>query len=598
LAKLLTKPTPSRAGFVGGVIPQGERNETLASLAGSMRRRGMSESAILAALKDTNKERCQPPLPDAEVATIARSISRYEPEDPDTAPRVHETDLGNARRLVARHGEDLRYCAPLGGWMVWTGKRWEPNPAGAVERMAKETALSVYKEAHDEPDADRRKALAKWATVSESFPRLRAVVELAWSEPGVCVGIEVWDADPWLLNCLNGTIDLRTGQLREHRCEDMLTKLAPVEYDATVTNTIFEHYLQDTTDGDSEFSDYLQRAVGYSLTGLTDEEDVFLVLGPGGSGKTTLVEALLTMLGDYGMKASFDTFLVRRNVGGPRPDLVRLRGARLVAASEPEKGRHLAEMLIKELSGGDTYTVRDLYQSPFSFKPMFKLWLVANDAPAMSDDDSGLWRRLKRLPFEHEIPEERQDPQVKRHLCSPEGGSALLSWAVDGCLAWQRQGLRPCAIVQARTTELRADMNPLGEFLETCCVVERSAKVPAAELRAAYEEWAAAWGQKAICNREWGKRLRSMKCSSARPRVGGKKVTCWMGIGLLTDGEEPAGHNGQDGRAFPESAHATHITEKFMQNPVYPAHPAHPDASGSSEPLTEPQRRHLTVVAS
>jgi len=186
LAKLLTKPTPSRAGFVGGVIPQGERNETLASLAGSMRRRGMSESAILAALKDTNKERCQPPLPDAEVATIARSISRYEPEDPDTAPRVHETDLGNARRLVARHGEDLRYCAPLGGWMVWTGKRWEPNPAGAVERMAKETALSVYKEAHDEPDADRRKALAKWATVSESFPRLRAVVELAWSEPGVC----------------------------------------------------------------------------------------------------------------------------------------------------------------------------------------------------------------------------------------------------------------------------------------------------------------------------------------------------------------------------------------------------------------------------
>jgi len=414
----------------------------------------------------------------------------------------------------------------------------------------------------------------------------------------VCVGIEVWDADPWLLNCLNGTIDLRTGQLREHRCEDMLTKLAPVEYDATVTNTIFEHYLQDTTDGDSEFSDYLQRAVGYSLTGLTDEEDVFLVLGPGGSGKTTLVEALLTMLGDYGMKASFDTFLVRRNVGGPRPDLVRLRGARLVAASEPEKGRHLAEMLIKELSGGDTYTVRDLYQSPFSFKPMFKLWLVANDAPAMSDDDSGLWRRLKRLPFEHEIPEERQDPQVKRHLCSPEGGSALLSWAVDGCLAWQRQGLRPCAIVQARTTELRADMNPLGEFLETCCVVERSAKVPAAELRAAYEEWAAAWGQKAICNREWGKRLRSMKCSSARPRVGGKKVTCWMGIGLLTDGEEPAGHNGQDGRAFPESAHATHITEKFMQNPVYPAHPPPPPASGSSEPLTEPQRRHLTVVAS
>jgi putative DNA primase/helicase len=448
----------------------------------------------------------------------------------------HLSDLGNAQRLVAAFGADMRYCEPLGGWRVWDGRRWAPNETGQVERMAQKVTGQLLMDAVAVTDLAEQRLLTKHALGSESAYRQRAMLTLAQSQEPVAVRAQLFDADPWLLNVANGILDLRTGELGPHRRDAMATKLAPVVFDPDAQDPVFEQYLRDATGGDADFAAYLQRAAGYTLTGLTDEEAVFLVLGPGATGKSTLVEALLATLGDYAYKASFETFLAQRHNGGPRPDLIRMRGARLVAAVESPRGRRLAEAEVKELAGGDSVTARDLYRSPVTFKPTFKLWLATNHAPTMDDDDTALWRRIRRLPFEHVVAEERRDPEVKRYLADPGGGGpAVLAWAVKGALDWQERGLQSCARVRRATAELRAEFDPIAEFLETCCVVGPGAEVPAGDLRTAYEQWASDWGAKPIDNREWGKRLRALGCESSSPRRDGRQVRVWQGIGLLTE---------------------------------------------------------------
>src|SRR5918995_1648258 len=242
LMRLLDRErTKGRAAAVGERIPPGQRNDALASLAGTMRRRGMGEAEILGALQVTNEQRCQPPLEAEEVEKIATSVSRYEPADNVVSisvnghggalpPRAYNlTDLGNAERFVRDHGENVRYCYPWGKWLIWAGSRWQRDEAGRVHRLAKETVRAIYREASDAEDEDRRKALAKHASASESETRIRGMVELSKSERPISP--DELDADPWLLNVKNGTIDLRTGELREHRREDLITKLAPVDYD-------------------------------------------------------------------------------------------------------------------------------------------------------------------------------------------------------------------------------------------------------------------------------------------------------------------------------------------------------------------------------
>lgn len=515
-----------------GGIAKGGRNGTLASLAGTMRRRGMSGEAIEAALLAENR-RCVPPLPDDEVRKIARSVSRYSP----AAEAPHLTDMGNARRLVARYGQDLRHCKTL-GWLAWDGRRWAPDDTGASARMAKDVALKIDTETQAvtggaKSDEEQRAAIRHWATSSESAMRQTAMLSTAETEPELATRIGLFDVDPWLLTCENGTLDLHTGELREHKREDFLTKLAPVTFAPDATDDILDLYL-DSTLPDLALRAYVQRAVGYSLTGDTGEEAFFLVLGPPATGKSTLVEALLSTLGDYGAKANFETFVESSNVGGARPDLAALRGARFVAAVETSASRRLAEPLVKELVGGDTITVRHLYREPFSFVPSCKLWLGCNEAPKMRDDDSGLWRRLRRVAFEHEIPLAHRDPLIKAHLrADPGARSALLAWAVRGCLAWQRDGLGTCDSVTKRTAELRSTMDPLAGFLAECCIMSPLAEVKALVLRQAYEAWARENGARALGAIEWGKRVGAV-ASRTRQRVDGAPTTVWRGIGLRT----------------------------------------------------------------
>ncbi|MGD0115628.1 MAG: phage/plasmid primase, P4 family [Dehalococcoidia bacterium] len=518
---------------IGDIIPNGERDKTLISLAGTMQRRGFSEESILAALRVENG-RCETPLADAQVREKVRSIVRYPPTSTAAGP-THLTDTGNAERFRRQHGENARWCDALGGWLLWNGQRWRPDTSGRVLELAKTTALTIYSEVAGASSEDGRKAIAKWAIASESQARLDAMLNLARSL--LPAEVEDFDADPWLLNVENGTIDLHSGEIREPQRGDMITMQAPVTYDPDAEDDVLDRFLNDVTGGDAELAAYLQRAIGYSLSGDTREEVLFLVLGPTATGKSTLLESVGEMMGDYALKLPIDTFLQRRDFGAARPDIARLRGARFVLALEAGKGRHLDEPAVKEIVGGDTVSARFLYHDLITFRPVCKLWLGSNFAPEMNNLDSAIWRRVRRIPFERSFGD-KPDPTIKLHLRhDPQARSALLAWAIRGLLDWQRDGLGRADIVDVRTSELRAEMNPIREFVDARCILGSGKVAGAKELRAAYEAWAKGSGAKPIDNKDWGLQLRELGCKTDRQRADGKQHTTWVGIGILADGE-------------------------------------------------------------
>jgi P4 family phage/plasmid primase-like protien len=533
------------AGPVGERIPSGRRNKDLTSLGGTMRRRGMGEPEILAALRVANERRCEPPLDAEEVEKIAASVARYEPagdvvhvtfsgQASSQPPRGHNlTDLGNAERFVARHGEGVRYCYPWRKWLIWTGARWERDAAGRVHRLAKETVRGIYREASEAADEDRRKALAKHAAASESETRIRAMIELAKSENPISP--DELDADPWLLNVLNGTIDLRTGQLREHRREDHITKLAPVEHDPHAKAPTWEAFLGQVLPSE-ELRGFVQRAAGYSATGDTSEQCMFIHHGPGANGKSTFQETVAAALGDYAMRTPTETLLVKRSSGVPN-DVARLKGARFVTASETEEGRRLAESLVKDLTGQDTISARFMWAEWFDFKPTHALHLSTNHKPEIRGTDPAIWRRIRLIPWAVTIPPAEQDRKLAEKLREELPG--VLAWIVRGCLRWQREGLQAPAEVRQATRAYRAEMDVLAAFLADCCLRAEDEEAFAGELWGAWKRWCEETGEQAGSQKRFGGRLAERGFLNHRDSKTGRKV--WSGVSLRPNWESRAG---------------------------------------------------------
>jgi putative DNA primase/helicase len=456
-----------------------------------------------------------------------------------SAQRISLTDLGNARRLVRLFGKDIHYCHAWNQWMVWNGKRWQPDTTGEIQRIAKTTALSIYEGVAKGKDKDEREKLSAWATKSESERAITAMIRLAQSEPGIPIKPAELDANHYQLNCLNGTIDLRTGTLHRHRRRDLITKLAPVRFEARASNVTWQRVLNDATKSNSELEELMQRAFGYSITGDTSEEVLFLVHGPAATSKSTIIEAVKATLGDYALTADFETFIKRRDVGAPRNDIARLAGSRLVVSIEVDEGKQLAEGLVKMVTGGDTITARKLYQESFEFKPTFKLLLVTNHAPKVDPDDDAMWRRIRVIPMIHQVPEESRDPKVKAHLTNPTlAGPAILQWLLKGCLDWQRDGLKIPAVVQQATDEYRASQDSFADFVSECCILESDAWVSSEALRKAYERWSGEHEGRlnghSLTDPAFAKKLRRF---GALAKKGAGGVRGWRGIRL--DCENP-----------------------------------------------------------
>jgi putative DNA primase/helicase len=526
------------AAPVGELIPPGERNKALASLAGTMRRRGMGEGEIAAALQVTNEQRCQPPLEGEEVEKIAASVARYEPADnfvsisanghgTPSPPRGYNlTDLGNSERFIAHHGENVRYCYLWGKWLVWNGARWERDDAGRVHRLAKKTVRSMYGEASDAEDEERRKAVAKHASRSEGADKIKAMLELARSE--VPVAPDELDSDPWLLNASNGTIDLRTGELRAHGREDLITKLAPVEYDPNATAPTWEAFLERVLPG-GELRAFVRRAVGYSATGDTSEQVMLINHGAGSNGKSTFQEALAAALGDYSMRAPTEMLMAKR-AGGVPNDVARLKGARFVAASETEEGRRLAESLVKDLTGQDAISARFMRAEWFEFQPTHKLWLSTNHKPEIRGTDNAIWRRIRLVPWAVTIPPAERDRKLAQKLRGELPG--ILAWTVEGCLEWRREGLQAPAEVRKATAGYRSEMDVLGDFLADRCFQGERLEVGKDDLYKAYQMWSEDAGERTETKRKFGMLLKERSVEDGRNSDRTKRI--WKGIGLTT----------------------------------------------------------------
>jgi len=468
-----------------------------------------------------------------ELADKAAFISEP-PGGQELAAAFNLTDAGNGERFARQHGDKLRFCVNWGKWLVYDGSRWDKE-RGATEarRLAVITARTIRDEADQFDNLPDKKRIFDFALKSES----RGGLDNMLNEARFCKPLTAYprefDSDPMALNVLNGTIDLRTGELRPHRPGDMITKLCPVRYDPAAELQLWDEFITHATEGDKELLIFLQTAAGYSLTGDTGEEKLFFVHGPKQAGKSTFLEALKGVLGDYAITADFDTFM-QRHGGGIRNDIARLESARLVSSIEMEKGKKMAEGLVKMLTGGDTVAARYLYQESFEFKPQFKLWLAANDAPRVRDDDQAMWRRILRIPFEAVIPPEKRDPKVKKTLTTQSRAkAAILAWAVRGCLVWQNNGLIVPDCVQIATNTYREDMDPLRDFFRDCCDFHEQAIVPVSELRKRYDFWASDNGIKyTIGPREFNDRVRDKGGEIETKWFYGKTQRCWRGIGL------------------------------------------------------------------
>jgi len=521
---LQPKSAPQKSDS-GNIVAEGQRNSTLTSIAGLMRRRGMDEDSIRSALLRENTGRCHPPLPEREVEAIAKSVSRYPPVYSNSQENEHLTDLGNARRLMKRHGYNLRYASHLKKWLAWDGTRWECDGTGIVERLAKETVISIYAEAATASDENSRKTIAKWAQQSESEKRIQATINLAVSEPGIIVKPDQLDTDDWLLNCTNGTLDLRTGHLRPHTRDDLLTKRIPVEYNLVAKCPEWLKFLDRVLSGSQPLIGFLRRAVGYSLTGITNEHVMFILHGTGRNGKSTFLETIRALLGDYAQHTPTETLMIKRS-GSILNDVARLKGARLVTASETEDGQRLAEATIKQLTGGDTITARFLHREFFEFKPAFKLFLAANHKPVIRGTDHAIWERIRLIPFKVTISEDEQDKELPAKLLAELPG--VLRWAVQGCRDWQNQGLGESVEVKTATADYRSEMDALGEFIEQCCIKRPDARVGVTDFYQNYRQWCEKTGEKPLTQAAFSERL--FERGFEKKKSG---TMIWLRVGLL-----------------------------------------------------------------
>lgn len=405
------------------------------------------------------------------------------------------TDAGNAERLVDDHGDHIRYCASWGAWLVWDGKRWLKDDRGEVRSRAKQTVRGIHREAAEEADESRRKKLASWAMQSEARTRIDNMLRLASSEQEVVVTADQLDADPWAVNVKNGTLDLRTGELRPHDPSDHHTRLCPVEYHPDASCERWQRFIEQVSGGDAGLASYLQMLAGLSMTGDISEQIFPVLYGPGGNGKSVFTDTLCWIMGEYAGVAPDS--LVTVNAGQEHPtEIADLVGKRLVVATENEAGKRLRVGLVKRMTGDATLKGRYMRQDYFEFNRTHKTWLVTNHRPAVHESKNAVWRRLHLVPFTVTFPRSEQDKRLPDKLKAEASG--ILAWVVRGCMAWLKYGLRVPGAVESATNNYRRQSDPLADFLKDYCVVDGdpNSVVSRQDIARNYNLWATEVGEK------------------------------------------------------------------------------------------------------
>ena len=479
---------------------------------------------------DRVQDHRRPEMPIETAGPVVRfsTLAEQEAADAHKAAALTDTDIANGRRFATQHGADVRFT-PERGWFTGSGQRWVADDKEiAVQGLAKATALAIFDEIKDARDRD---ALIRHAKQSQNKRSLEAMIWSARSEPGIPARLTDFDADGWLLNASNGTLDLRRGELREHRREDLISNLVDVVFDADAECELWDSFLWRVTDRNAELYAYLRRFVGYLLVGDTSEQSLHFLYGLGANGKSVFSEVIMRLLGDYALAVSPDLIMLRRHSGIPN-DVARLRGIRAALMNETSQGARFDEAKLKDLTGGDTLTARFLHQEFFDFAPTHRIVIRGNHKPAINGTDEGIWRRLRLVPFTVSIPVDEQDRDLLRKLEGELPG--ILNWALAGCREWQEQGLKPPVIITEAVRQYREESDTLGRFLADACHVRELGQVKSSTLYTRYQAYCEAAGERWIPSKELPTEMQRRGFVYKRDRTG---TRLYIGIELALSGD-------------------------------------------------------------
>ncbi|EUJ34169.1 phage/plasmid primase, P4 family, partial [Brochothrix campestris] len=416
-------------------------------------------------------------------------------------------DTGNADRFVEQYDGYVRYSYIDKTFYYYDGKSWQVDNTGIVRKMADTVVDNMKREkvfitGDEKEDEEIQKSFQKHIKKSRSTTSKNNILKEI--EHRTAVLPEEFDSEKTLFNTQNGYLDLITGDLNDHDKDKLFTRISDVEYTNKIDCPQWMDFIDEIFDHDNELIEYVQKAVGYSLTGSTEEQSMFILFGNGRNGKSIFLETISDILGSYATNMQASTIMVKQN-SGANTDIARLKGSRFVTSSEPNEGVRLDEGLVKQLTGGDKVTARQLYGKEFEFNPEFKLWLATNHKPIIRGTDDGIWRRLNLIPFAVQIPDHKVDRSLKYKLQREAMG--ILNWAVEGCLKWQKDGLKRPAVVEGASKEYREEMDATALFINECCTTGINQSVKAKTLYQAYREWASENGQYMMSNTKFGKEM-------------------------------------------------------------------------------------------
>lgn len=432
--------------------------------------------------------------------------------DEDNTKKINKThysydDTGNAGRFTDQFGEVVRYSYVRKSWFFYNGKIWVKDQEGKLKSFVDEIVQNMKKEpvyvADGVDEEQARKNLTKHIKYSRgSNGKTNMLKE---SQHLLPIQPETFDRDKHLLNVQNGFLDLHTGQLHDHDKDKFFTKIASIEYTDKIDCPMWEDFLNQIFDGNQDLIQYMQRAIGYSLSGSTEEQMMFILYGNGRNGKSVFLDIITEILGNYTTNIQPQTIMVKQTNNNANSDIARLKGARLVTTTEPNDGVRFDEGLVKQLTGGDKVTARFLYEDEFDFHPEFKLWMATNHKPIIRGTDDGIWRRMAIVPFTVQIPEHQVDKRLKYKLRREM--KAILNWAVEGYQDWRRNGLQEPRIITDQRGEYRTEMDAVELFIDECCVRDNGEREKASDLYQIYRSWAKDNGQYLMSSTKFGKEM-------------------------------------------------------------------------------------------
>lgn len=431
--------------------------------------------------------------------------------------------------MISDNGGDILWCEVFKRWYVYDGTRYVRDETREVERRAETTVKSLYQYAAALNDRSKRRELAEWAVKSESRPRIYSMVESA--KRMASVHPTEFNIDPYLLNVLNGTIDLRTQTITAHRRENLVTKRAEVSYDPNARCTLWMHFFQHIFETNKGLIDFVQRLFGYCLLGILTEQVIVILYGTGANGKSTFLGVLRQLAGDYAYHCRPEVFATKRQ-DSQGFELVPLAGVRVVTTAETGAGKRLDEALVKEMTGGEPISCAPKYGDFFSFQPVFTPIIATNHKPVIRGVNEGIWRRVLLVPFRVTVPEHMRDPDLPYKL--EDELSGILNWALDGVAQFLQGGLAPPDEVKAATQEYRAEQDILGAWLEEKCVLDPNLCDDYGDLYQDYMAWCESNKEEAINKSQFSSSLEERGCPGRR---GGKGKRIRWGIARKSKAE-------------------------------------------------------------